>query len=88
MSDINHTMRFEVDKDKGKKAEEIILAVYKALEEKGYDPVNQLIGYILSGDPSYITSHSDARTMIRELERDELLEELFNSYLENQETHK
>lgn len=84
MSDINHTMRFEVDKDKGKKAEKIILAVYKALEEKGYDPVNQLIGYILSGDPSYITSHSDARTMIRELERDELLEELFKNYLENQ----
>lgn len=84
MSDINHTMRFEVDKDKEKKAEKIILAVYKALEEKGYDPVNQMIGYILSGDPSYITSHNDARTMIRELERDELLEELFKNYLENQ----
>ena len=85
MSDINHTMRFEVDKDKEKKAEKIILSVYKALEEKGYDPVNQLIGYILSGDPSYITSHNDARTMIRELERDELLEELFKNYLENQQ---
>lgn len=84
MSDIKHTMRFEVDKDKGKKAKNIILEVYKALEEKGYDPVNQLIGYILSGDPSYITSHNDARTMIRELERDELLEELFKNYLENQ----
>ncbi len=84
MSDINHTMRFEVDKDKEKKAEKIILAVYKALEEKGYDPVNQMIGYILSGDPSYITSHNDARTMIRELERDELLEELFKNYLKDQ----
>lgn len=84
MSDIKHTMRFEVDNDKEKKAEKIILAVYKALEEKGYDPVNQLIGYILSGDPSYITSHNEARTMIRDLERDELLEELFKNYLENQ----
>lgn len=84
MSDIKHTMRFEVENDKEKKAEKIILAVYKALEEKGYDPVNQLIGYILSGDPSYITSHNEARTMIRDLERDELLEELFKNYLENQ----
>lgn len=84
MSDANNTMKFEVDKDKEKKAEEIILTVYKALEEKGYNPVNQMIGYILSGDPSYITSHSNARTLIRELERDELLEELFKNYLENQ----
>lgn len=84
MSDINHTMKFEVDKDKGKKVEEIILKVYKALEEKGYNPVNQMIGYILSGDPSYITSHNDARTAIRELERDELLEELFKNYLEKE----
>lgn len=83
MSDINHTMKFEVDKDKEKKAEEIILTVYKALEDRGYDPVNQLIGYILSGDPSYITSHDNARTLIRELERDELLEELFKKYLDN-----
>ena len=81
MSDINHTMRFEVDKVKEKKANEIILTVYSALEEKGYNPINQMIGYILSGDPSYITSHNNARTMIRELERDELLEELFRSYL-------
>lgn len=83
MSDMNHTMRFEVDKFKEKKAEEIILTVYKALEEKGYNPINQMIGYILSGDPSYITSHNNARTMIRELERDELLEELFRNYLGN-----
>ena len=83
MNDINHTMRFEVDKFKEKKAKEIILTVYSALEEKGYSPINQMIGYILSGDPSYITSHNNARTMIRELERDELLEELFRNYLEN-----
>lgn len=83
MSDVNSTMKFEVDKDKEKKAAEIIVTVYKALEEKGYNPVNQMIGYILSGDPSYITSYNNARTLIRELERDELLEELFKSYLEN-----
>ncbi len=84
MSDANNTMKFEVDKDKEKKAEEIILTVYKSLDEKGYNPVNQMIGYILSGDPSYITSHNNARTLIRELERDELLEELFKNYLEKQ----
>ena len=84
MSDIHHTMKFGVDKDKEEKAEEIIWKVYKALEDKGYNPVNQMIGYLLSGDPSYITSHNNARTLIRELERDELLEELFKNYLEKQ----
>lgn len=88
MNDINNTMRFEVEKDQGKKLEEIILTVYKALEEKGYNPVNQMIGYILSGDPSYITSHNNARTAIREVERDELLEELFKNYLEKEEINK
>ncbi len=83
MSDIHHTMKFEVDKDKEKKAADIIWTVYNALEDKGYNPVNQMIGYILSGDPSYITSHNNARTAIRELERDEILEELFKKYLQN-----
>ncbi|AFS78347.1 hypothetical protein Curi_c13360 [Gottschalkia acidurici 9a] len=82
MNDINQTMRFNVDKEKEKKAEEIILTVYKALEEKGYNPINQMIGYILSGDPTYITSYNNARTIIRELERDEILEELIKKYLE------
>ena len=55
--------------------------VYKALDEKGYNPVNQIVGYILSGDPTYITSHNDARNIIRKVERDELLEKMVKSYI-------
>ncbi len=77
----NFTMEFDLDKEKEKKARDIILSVYKALEEKGYNPTNQFIGYILSGDPTYITNHNNARTLIRQIERDELLEELLKTYL-------
>ena len=59
-----------------------MLRVSEALKEKGYNPVNQIVGYILSGDPTYITSHKNARSLIRKLERDELLEEVINNYLE------
>lgn len=79
--DINQTMKFTVDKDNVNEAKEIITSVYEALEEKGYKPINQMIGYILSGDPTYITSYNNARSIIRKLERDELLEELLTSYL-------
>ena len=61
---------------------EILKEVYKALEEKGYNPINQIVGYILSGDPTYITSHNNARNLIREVERDELLETIIREYLE------
>ncbi|KNF09884.1 hypothetical protein CLPU_1c00490 [Gottschalkia purinilytica] len=81
MKDLNQTMKFSVENDNASKAEEIITNVYKSLEEKGYNPINQLIGYILSGDPTYITSHNNARTLIRKLERDELLEEILKKYL-------
>ena len=57
--------------------------VYKALQAKGYNPVGQIVGYLLSGDPTYITSHGNARNLIRQLERDEILEELVASYLQN-----
>lgn len=60
---------------------EIIEAVYNALEEKDYNPIDQLVGYIISGDPSYITSHNNARTMIKSIDRDDLLEELLRYYL-------
>jgi len=60
----------------------VLQEVYAALKEKGYNPVNQIVGYLLSGDPAYITSHRNARTLIRELERDELLEELVRCYLQ------
>ena len=61
---------------------EILSSVYNSLKVKGYNPINQLVGYLLSGDPAYVTSHKDARNKIRQLERDELLEELVRSYLE------
>lgn len=78
----NETMMFKVEKDKVNEAREILLTVYKALSEKGYNPINQIVGYILSGDPTYITNHMNARSIIRRLERDELLEEIVRSYLE------
>ena len=76
MADIhNDTMQFRVEKEKNK-ASDVIMRVYAAMEERGYDPVNQIVGYLISGDPTYITSYNNARYMIRILERDELLEEL------------
>lgn len=81
-NNFDETMKFESPKENENIAKKIILSVYEALEEKGYDPINQLIGYILSGDPTYITSHKDARNIICKVERDELLEELIKSYLD------
>ena len=75
------TMRFRFGND-GKQAEKIIRSVSTAMQEKGYNPINQLVGYLLSGDPAYVTSYKDARNQIRQLERDELLEELVRAYLE------
>ncbi len=80
---INETVKFSVENDKAKEANEIIISVYEALIEKGYNPINQIVGYILSGDPTYITSHKNARSIIRKLERDELLEELVKCYLKD-----
>lgn len=74
------TMRFEIDKPEAPLAQKVLFLVFQALEEKGYDPVSQIVGYLMSGDPTYITSHKDARKLIRRLERDELLEELVRSY--------
>ncbi len=83
MSDkMNFTMKFNVDKENINEAEEIIKNVYNSLKEKGYNPINQLVGYILSGDPTYITSYNNARSLIRQIERDELVEELLKSYLQ------
>jgi uncharacterized protein (UPF0297 family) len=79
----NETMMFNVGKDKSMEASNILLTVYKALSEKGYNPINQIVGYILSGDPTYITNHNNARSVIRRLERDELLEEVVRFYLDN-----
>lgn len=79
----SETMKFKMDKDKENEARDILFSVYDALKEKGYNPINQLVGYILSGDPTYITNHLNARSVVRRLERDELLEEIVRFYLEN-----
>jgi uncharacterized protein (UPF0297 family) len=78
----SETMMFNVENEKVNEAREVIFSVFKALKEKGYNPINQIVGYILSGDPTYITNHKDARSVIRRLERDELLEEILRFYLE------
>ncbi len=77
----NETMMYKVDKENENQAREILLTVYDALKEKGYNPISQIVGYILSGDPTYITNHNNARSVIRKIERDELLEELVKAYL-------
>lgn len=75
------TMSFKVERDKSMRTKEILTKVYEALVEKGYNPINQIVGYILSGDPTYITSHNDARNLIRLVERDELLEKMVKYYI-------
>ena len=81
-NNINQTIKFTVGMDEERLApREIILTVYGALVDKGYNPINQIVGYILSGDPSYITAHNNARTLIGKLERDEILEELVKFYV-------
>lgn len=77
----DETVSFNVEKEKNKRTKEILNQVYCALSEKGYNPINQLVGYILSGDPTYITSHNNARNLIRQIERDELLEEMVKTYI-------
>ncbi|WP_062049936.1 IreB family regulatory phosphoprotein [Bacillus sp. JCM 19034] len=82
MSSMDKTMQFDFHDDSvDVDVQEVLLSVYESLEEKGYNPINQIVGYLLSGDPAYIPRHKDARTLIRKLERDELIEELVKSYL-------
>ena len=79
--EFDKTMSFEVEREENTKCQEILKDVYQALVEKGYNPINQIVGYILSGDPTYITSHKDARNKIRTIERDELLEKMVKNYI-------
>jgi len=79
--DRRETQQFEIPRDK-RSARDTLLSVYGAMREKGYDPVNQIVGYLLSGDPTYITSYNNARYLISRNERDELLEELVRAYVE------
>lgn len=75
------TMTFSVNDDKEREMRETLLTVYNALKEKGYNPVSQIVGYILSEDPTYITTHHNARSLIRRIDRDELLQAMVKSYL-------
>ena len=77
----DYTRKFDFSKEQDVEIHRILLAVYQALEEKGYNPVNQIVGYILSEDPTYITNHHQARTLIRKVDRDELLQILVRNYL-------
>ena len=77
------TRAFSIRDEKEYQIRQVLTEVYEALNEKGYNPVNQIVGYIMSGDPTYITSHKGARSMIMKVERDELVEELLNEYIKN-----
>ncbi|MBE7041810.1 MAG: IreB family regulatory phosphoprotein [Ruminococcaceae bacterium] len=79
--DINETQKYQFGVSREDYIRSVITAVFDALVEKGYDPVSQMVGYILSGDPTYITSHNNARALIRKIERDELLEALVKDYV-------
>ena len=83
MQEINNTQYFKVQKDQEIEVKDVIAQVYEALTEKGYNPVNQIVGYVMSGDPTYITSHKIARVMIMKVERDELIEEALHYYINN-----
>ena len=85
MKNMTNTQFFQVESGPQISAKDILEIVYKALSEKGYTPVNQIVGYIMSGDPTYITSHNGARRLIMKMERDELVEEMLKTYIEHNE---
>ena len=78
---MDYTRKFSVNLNKDEEIKAILSSVYNSLREKGYNPINQIVGYILSEDPTYITNHNNARTLIRQLDRDELLQVLVRKYL-------
>lgn len=89
LSSMDRTMKFNFNDDSmDEDVKEVLMKVYSSLEEKGYNPINQIVGYLLSGDPAYIPRHNDARTLIRRIERDELIEELVRSYLAHHQKEK
>ena len=83
MSDLSNTQFFQVEPGPQISPRDILEIVFKALKEKGYNPVNQIVGYIMSGDPTYITSYNSARSLIMKVERDEIVEELLKEYISN-----
>ncbi len=82
MGDIHNTQFFRAAQENTMDVSQVLEQVYQALAEKGYNPVNQIVGYIMSGDPTYITSHKNARSLIMKVERDEILEELLSVYID------
>ena len=82
MKKLDNTQYFKIQSDQEIRVSEVLQLVYQAMTEKSYDPVNQIVGYIMSGDPTYITSHKGARSLIMKVERDELVEELLRVYVE------
>ena len=80
--EIDFTRKFSLNQDRDEEIKAILTSVYNALQEKGYNPINQIVGYILSEDPTYITNYNNARSLIRKLDRDELLQELVKKYLD------
>lgn len=87
MAEINNTQFFKVQQDQNIQVSDILAQVYAALTDKGYNAVNQIVGYIMSGDPTYITSHRNARSLIMKVERDELVEEMLKNYIEVKDLH-
>lgn len=83
MQDLGNTQYFRGETEQETGVQVVLATVYEALTEKGYNPVNQIVGYIMSGDPTYITSHKSARSLIMKVERDELVEELLTTYIAN-----
>ena len=81
MQNLNNTQFFKVEKEPEMQVKDILAIVYDALTEKGYNPVNQIVGYTMSGDPTYITSHNNARSLIMKVERDEIVEEVLQEYI-------
>ena len=79
--EMDYTRKFSIQNDKDPEIKKILSSVYQSLQEKGYNPINQIVGYILSEDPTYITNYNTARALIRKLDRDELLQELVKQYL-------
>ena len=80
--EMDYTRKFSIQNDKDPEIKKILSSVYQSLQEKGYNPINQIVGYIMSGDPTYITSHKSARSLIMKVERDAILEELMAVYIE------
>ena len=85
MQNLNNTQYFRVEKEPEYQVKDVLRVVFMAMKEKGYNPVNQIVGYIMSGDPTYITSHNNARSLIMKVERDEVVEEILKAYIKNED---